>query len=98
MTKTAEREAEYEEACQERLARVEVLLEAARFDCQVERLSRSQLEKEVRRLECHVAAVESDRDAMRTRLEHELAFVRAVRASLPWRLAQLVRGVLGRRW
>ncbi len=56
------------------------------------------LEDEVQRLTHRVAELEVDRVAIRTRAEEAERYLAAVRASLPWRVAQWLRGLMGRKW
>ncbi len=56
------------------------------------------LEEEIRRLEYRVAELETDRVALKNRTEEAEAYVGAVKTSLPWRVVQTLRGLVGRRW
>ena len=69
-----------------------------RFERDVALKAQGRLEKELRRLERRLAELESERSALRTRLEERERYLAAIRSSLPWRLVQLLRGLVGRRW
>jgi predicted nucleic acid-binding Zn-ribbon protein len=69
-----------------------------RFERDVALAAQGRLEKELRRLERRLAELESERSALRTRLEERERYLAAIRSSLPWRVIQLLRGLVGRRW
>lgn len=56
------------------------------------------LEEEVARLTYRVAELDAGRLALESRAREAEAYVAAVKASLPWRVVQSLRGLLGRRW
>jgi hypothetical protein len=70
----------------------------ARFERDLALKAQERLEKELRRFERRLAEVEAERTALRTRLEERERYLAAIRASRPWKLIQLLRGLVGRRW
>ena len=58
----------------------------------------SRLRDEVKWLAYRVAELEAGRVALRSRTEEAEAYVAAVRTSLPWRVIQALRGLVGRKW
>lgn len=72
-------------------ARLEVENDSLRFECTLLRRETERILSINRALEARVALAESERDRLRTHL-------RRIEQSLPWRVAQTLRGFLGRRW
>lgn len=72
-------------------ARLEVDNDALRFECTMLRRESERLLSLNRALEARIALAEGERDRLRT-------YVRRVEQSLPWRIAQTLRGFMGRRW
>jgi len=70
----------------------------ARFERDLAVKSQERLEKELRRLERRLAEVEAERTALRTRLDERERYLAAIRASRPWKVIQLLRSLVGRRW
>ena len=58
----------------------------------------ARLEEDVRRLEYRIAELETDRVALKNRTEEAESYVAAVKTSLPWRVIQSLRGLVGRQW
>ena len=58
---------------------------------------RGALEDEARRPAYRIAELEAPR-ALKNRTEEAEAYVAAVKASLPWRIIQWLRGLVGRKW
>jgi hypothetical protein len=72
-------------------ARLEVENDALRFESALLRRETERILSLNRALEARVVLAESDRDRLRN-------YLRRVEQSLPWRLAQMLRGFVGRRW
>jgi predicted nucleic acid-binding Zn-ribbon protein len=77
---------------------VSARVEKARHEREMALAAARRLEEEVRRLAYRVAELESDRVALRNRTEEAEAYVAAVKSSLPWRVIQSLRGLVGRKW
>ncbi|MGZ5425662.1 MAG: hypothetical protein ACXWE1_00485 [Thermoanaerobaculia bacterium] len=73
-------------------------VEKARHEREMALAAVKRLEEEVRRLEYRIAELEVDRVALKNRTEEAEAYVAAVKASLPWRVIQSLRGLVGRKW
>ncbi|MGZ5429683.1 MAG: hypothetical protein ACXWFS_11800 [Thermoanaerobaculia bacterium] len=73
-------------------------VEKARHEREMALAAVKRLEEEVRRLEYRIAELEADRVALKNRTEEAEAYVAAVKASLPWRVIQSLRGLVGRKW
>ena len=77
---------------------VSARVEKARHEREMALAAVERLEDETRRLAYRVAELEVDRLATRNRAEEAEAYIAAVKASLPWRAAQWLRGLVGRKW
>jgi hypothetical protein len=77
---------------------VSARVEKARHEREMALAAASRLEDEVKRLAYRVAELEADRVAIKNRAEEAEGYVAAVKASLPWRVAQRLRGLVGRKW
>ena len=77
---------------------VSARVEKARHERELALAAVKRLEEEIRRLEYRVAELETDRVALKNRTEEAEAYVGAVKTSLPWRVIQTLRGLVGRRW
>ncbi len=77
---------------------VSARVEEARHEKELALAALTRLEDEVRRLTYRVAELEAGRVALKNRTEEAEAYVAAVRYSLPWRIIQSFRGLVGRRW
>ncbi|MGA7989838.1 MAG: hypothetical protein WCC53_00235 [Thermoanaerobaculia bacterium] len=77
---------------------VSARVERARHEREMALAAVSRLEGEVRRLGYRVAELEADRVALNNRTVEAEAYVAAVKASLPWRVIQSLRGLVGRKW
>lgn len=73
-------------------------VERARHEREIALAAARRLDEEVKRLTYRVAELESDRVALKNRTEEAEAYVAAVKASLPWRVIQSLRGLVGRKW
>lgn len=73
-------------------------IERLQFELELARSVEGRLDAECRRLHQHIAAIEADRASLRNRLDERERYLLAVQRSLPWRAAQLLRGLVGRRW
>ena len=73
-------------------------LERTRFERALALAIEKRLLDENSRLEYRVAELEADRAALRSRLQESEQYVRDVKTSRPWRVIQLLRGFVGRRW
>jgi hypothetical protein len=72
-------------------ARLEVENDALRFECTMLRRETERILSINRALEARVVLAEGERDRLRT-------YLRRVEQSMPWRIAQKLRGFVGRRW
>ena len=72
-------------------ARLEVEKEALQFECELLRREAQRALTMHRALEARVALAEQERDRLRDYLQR-------IERSLPWRIAQQLRGLVGRRW
>ena len=77
---------------------VSARVEKARHEREMALAAVSRLRDEVKWLEYRVAELEAGRVALRSRTEEAEAYVAAVRTSLPWRVIQALRGLVGRKW
>jgi hypothetical protein len=77
---------------------VSARVEKARHEREMALAAAKRLADEVQRLAYRVAELEADRVALRNRAEEAEGYVAAVKASLPWRVAQSLRGLVGRKW
>lgn len=80
------------------LARVEALLEEARFEVKLGRETNARLTQELNRLEQRLVARSAEADALRGRLSERERYVNAIHGSIAWKAIEAVRGLLGRRW
>ncbi len=72
--------------------------EALVSDLALAREAARRLEAEVRRLEVRLSQGRAESVSLRHQLEERERYVAAIHGSLPWRLAQALRGLVGRRW
>jgi predicted nuclease with TOPRIM domain len=79
-------------------ARLAVRLEEARFEVELAQEARRRLEAETHRLETRLAALDSERESLRSRLDERERYIDGIHTSAGWRLIQAVRGWFGRRW
>ena len=77
---------------------VSTRLEKARHERELALAGVTRLEEDVRRLEYRIAELETDRVALKNRTEEAESYVAAVKTSLPWRVLQSLRGLVGRQW
>jgi phage shock protein A len=77
---------------------VSTRLEKARHEREMALAGVKRLEEDVRLLEYRIAELESDRVALKNRTEEAEAYVAAVKTSLPWRVIQSLRSLVGRQW
>lgn len=77
---------------------VSARLEKARHERAMALAGVARLEEDVRRLEYRIAELETDRVALKNRTEEAESYVAAVKTSLPWRVLQSLRGLVGRQW
>ena len=77
---------------------VSARVEKARHEREMALPAARRLEDEVQRLAYRIAELETDRVALKNRTEEAEAYVAAVKASLPWRVIQSLRGLMGRKW
>lgn len=77
---------------------VSARLEKARHEREMALAAVKRLEEDVRLLEYRIAELESDRVALKNRTEEAESYVAAVKTSLPWRVIQSLRGLVGRQW
>jgi hypothetical protein len=77
---------------------VSARVEKARHEREMALAAAKRLEGEVQRLAYRVAELEAGRVALKNRTEEAEAYVAAVKASLPWRVIQSLRGLVGRKW
>ena len=77
---------------------VSARVEKARHEREMALAAVKRLENDVRRLEYRNAELETDRVALKNRTEEAESYVAAVKASLPWRVIQSLRGLVGRKW
>jgi hypothetical protein len=73
-------------------------LEKARHEREMALAGVKRLEEDVRLLEYRIAELESDRVALKNRTEEAESYVAAVKTSLPWRVIQSLRSLVGRQW
>ena len=73
-------------------------LEKARHEREMALAAVKRLEDDVRRLEYRIAELETDRVALKNRTEEAESYVAAVKTSLPWRVIQSLRSLVGRQW
>lgn len=73
------------------VARLEAEREELDFECEMLRHENSRLLALNRTLEARLALAVGERDRLK-------AYLRLVEQSLPWRIAQRIRGWFGRRW
>jgi hypothetical protein len=78
--------------------RLRTRLETALFEVSLARETHARFEKELRRLSHQLAASESERASLVSRLAERERYVKAIHGSSGWRLLQSVRGLFGRRW
>jgi predicted nucleic acid-binding Zn-ribbon protein len=77
---------------------VSARVEKARHEREMALAAVKRLEEDVRLLEYRIAELESDRVALKNRTEEAESYVAAVKTSLPWRVIQSLRGLVGRQW
>ena len=77
---------------------VSARVEKARHEREIALAAARRLEDEVRRLTYRVAELESGCVAQKNRAQEAEAYIAAVKASLPWRIVQSLRGLVGRKW
>ena len=77
---------------------VSARVEKARHEREMALAAAKRLEDEVRRLAYRVAELEAGGVALKNRAEEAESYVAAVKASLPWRVIQSLRGLAGRKW
>ena len=77
---------------------VSARVEKGRHEREMALAAARRLEDEVNRLTYRVAELEADRVALKNRTEEAEAYVAAVKTSLPWRVIQSLRGLVGRKW
>jgi phage shock protein A len=77
---------------------VSARVERARHEREMALAAVQRLKEEVGRLEYRIAELETERVALKNRTEEAEAWVGAVKTSLPWRVVQTLRGLVGRRW
>ena len=77
---------------------VSARVERARHERETALAAVKRLEEEVQSLTYRVAELEAGRVALKNRTEEAEAYVAAVKTSLPWRLIQSLRGLVGRKW
>jgi len=77
---------------------VSARVEKARHEREMALAAAKRLEDEVQRLAYRVAELEAGGVALKNRAEEAEAYVAAVKASLPWRVIQSLRGLAGRKW
>jgi len=77
---------------------VSARVEKARHEREMALAAANRLDDEVKRLSYRVAELEADRVALKNRTEEAEAYVGAVKTSLPWRMIQSLRGLVGRKW
>ena len=77
---------------------VSARVEKARHEREMALVAAKRLEDEVQRLAYRVAELEAGRVALKNRTEEAEAYVAAVKTSLPWRVIQSPRGLVGRKW
>jgi hypothetical protein len=77
---------------------VSARVEKARHEREMALAATRRLEDEVRRLTYRVAELESGRVALWNRSQEAEAYIAAVKRSLPWRVIQSLRGLVGRKW
>jgi chromosome segregation ATPase len=77
---------------------VSARVEKARHEREMALAALKRLEEDVRRLEYRNAELETDRVALKNRTEEAESYVAAVKTSLPWRVIQSLRGLVGRKW
>jgi ABC-type phosphate transport system auxiliary subunit len=82
----------------EELDRLRTQVEAALFERDLARSVQRRFDEERSRLEHRIALLQSDRAALRKRLDERERYVAAIHASLAWRTIQCLRGLVGRRW
>lgn len=78
--------------------RVSARVERARHEREMALAAAKRLEDEVKRLAYRVAELEAGGVALKNRAEEAEAYVAAVKASVPWRVIQWLRGLVGRKW
>ncbi len=79
-------------------ALVSTRLEIAHHEKELALAAVSRVEEDLRRLEYRIAELEADRVALKNRTEEAESYVAAVKTSLPWRLIQSLRSLVGRQW
>jgi phage shock protein A len=77
---------------------VSTRVEKARHEREMALAAVKRLEDDVRRLEYRIAELETDRVALKSRTEEAESYVAAVKTSLPWRVIQSLRSLVGRQW
>ncbi|MCM3875256.1 MAG: hypothetical protein NEA02_02440 [Thermoanaerobaculia bacterium] len=77
---------------------VSTRLEKARHEREMALAAVKRLEEDVRLLEYRIAELESDRVALKNRTEEAESYVAAVKTSVPWRIIQSLRSLVGRQW
>lgn len=77
---------------------VSARLEKARHEREMALAAVRRLEEDVRLLEYRIAELDSDRVALKNRTEEAESYVAAVKTSLPWRVIQSLRSLVGRQW
>jgi predicted nuclease with TOPRIM domain len=80
------------------VAALHARLEEALFERDLARSVQLRFDEEKSRLEHRIALLQSDRSALRKRLDERERYVAAIHASLAWRAIQWLRGLVGRRW
>ena len=77
---------------------VSARVEKSRHEREMALAAAKRLEDEVQRLAYRVAELEAGGVALKNRAEEAESYVAAVKASLPWRVIQSLRGLVGRKW
>ena len=77
---------------------VSARVEKARHEREMALAAAKRLEDEVQRLAYRVAELEAGGAVLKNRMEEAEAYVAAVKTSLPWRVIQSLRDLVGRKW
>ncbi len=80
------------------VATLKARLDAALFERDLARSVQGRFDEERSRLEHRITLLQSDRSALRKRLEERERYVAAIHASAAWRAIQWLRSLVGRRW
>jgi Spy/CpxP family protein refolding chaperone len=73
-------------------------IEELEYELSLSRELRRRLEEERRRLDAHLAAAEADRAHLLSVLAQREAYLAAIHRSVVWRVAQVLRRLVGRTW